>query len=133
MDDKEKTVGAILKEARLAKGISLADAEKATSIRSRYLQALVLRIERAEHDPKKDALKAERLQGAENCLREAERLLRKPGRSGQCRNCVREYEMLVEEFRISVFAPELGTRQPVSEKRLRQKWAEVESICRQVE
>lgn len=28
MDDKEKTVGAILKEARLAKGISLADAEK---------------------------------------------------------------------------------------------------------
>ncbi len=101
--------------------------------RSRYLQALVLRIERAEHDPKKDALKAERLQGAENCLREAERLLRKPGRSGQCRNCVREYEMLVEEFRISVFAPELGTRQPVSEKRLRQKWAEVENICRQVE
>ena len=40
MDDKEKTVGAILKEARLAKGISLADAEKATSIRSRYLQAV---------------------------------------------------------------------------------------------
>lgn len=46
MDDKEKTVGAILKEARLAKGISLADAEKATSIRSRYLQA----VENDEYD-----------------------------------------------------------------------------------
>ena len=46
MDDKEKTVGGILKEARLAKGISLADAEKATSIRSRYLQA----VENDEYD-----------------------------------------------------------------------------------
>lgn len=46
MDDKEKTVGAILEEARLAKGISLADAEKATSIRSRYLQA----VENDEYD-----------------------------------------------------------------------------------
>ena len=46
MDDKEKTVGAILKEARLAKGISLADAEKATSIRRRYLQA----VENDEYD-----------------------------------------------------------------------------------
>lgn len=46
MDDKEKTVGAILKEARLAKGISLAEAEKATSIRSRYLQA----VENDEYD-----------------------------------------------------------------------------------
>ena len=46
MDEKEKTVGAILKEARLAKGISLADAEKGTSIRSRYLQA----VENDEYD-----------------------------------------------------------------------------------
>ena len=44
--DNEKTVGAILKEARLAKGISLADAEKGTSIRSRYLQA----VENDEYD-----------------------------------------------------------------------------------
>ena len=44
--DNEKTVGAILKEARLAKGISLADAEKGTSIRSRYLPA----VENDEYD-----------------------------------------------------------------------------------
>lgn len=44
--DSEKTVGTILREARLSKRLSLADAEKGTSIRSRYLEAL----ERDEYD-----------------------------------------------------------------------------------
>lgn len=44
--DNEKTVGTILKEAREAKGYSLADVEKETSIRSRYLQA----VENDEYD-----------------------------------------------------------------------------------
>ena len=44
--DSERTVGTILREARLAKRLSLADAEKGTSIRSRYLEAL----ERDEYD-----------------------------------------------------------------------------------
>ena len=44
--DSEKTVGTILREARLAKRLSLADAEKGTRIRSRYLEAL----ERDEYD-----------------------------------------------------------------------------------
>ena len=101
--------------------------------RLRYLQGLAMRIERAEHDPKKDALKAERLQGPERRLQEATRFLRQAGHSSQCRACLREYSVMLEEFRISVFAPELGTKQPVSEKRLRQKWAEVENICRRVE
>ena len=44
--DSEKTVGTILREARLAKRLSLADAEKGTSIRRSYLEAL----ERDEYD-----------------------------------------------------------------------------------
>ncbi|MDO4921971.1 MAG: DUF4115 domain-containing protein [Phascolarctobacterium sp.] len=44
--DTEKTVGAILREARLAKGLSLAEVEKGTSIRSRYLEA----VEKEEYD-----------------------------------------------------------------------------------
>lgn len=44
--DNEKTVGMILKEARQAKGLSLADVEKGTSIRSRYLEA----VENDEYD-----------------------------------------------------------------------------------
>lgn len=38
--DKEKSVGTILKEARLAKNFSLADVEKGTSIRWRYIEAI---------------------------------------------------------------------------------------------
>lgn len=44
--DTEKTVGTLLREARLAKRLSLAEAEQGTSIRSRYLEAL----ERDEYD-----------------------------------------------------------------------------------
>ena len=38
--DTEKTVGTLLREARLAKGLSLAEAEQATSIRARCLEAI---------------------------------------------------------------------------------------------
>ena len=50
-----------------------------------------------------------------------------------CVRAFREYARLVEEFRVSVFAPELGVGAPVSEKRLTERWREVESVCRQVE
>lgn len=33
-----------------------------------------------------------------------------------------EYRYLLEEYRVSLFAQQLGTRQPVSAKRLRQHW-----------
>ena len=38
--DTEKSVGTLLREARLAKGLSIAEAEQGTSIRGRYLEAL---------------------------------------------------------------------------------------------
>lgn len=44
--DTEKSVGMILREARLAKGLSLSEVEKGTSIRSRYLEA----VENDEYD-----------------------------------------------------------------------------------
>ena len=44
--DTEKSVGTLLREARLAKGISLSEAEHGTSIRARYLEAL----EKDEYD-----------------------------------------------------------------------------------
>lgn len=101
--------------------------------RPRYLQTLALRIERAEHDPKKDRLKGERLREPEQRLRTAAQFLEQAGHTDGCRTCLREYSAMVEEFRVSVFAPELGTKGPVSEKRLARKWAEVENACRRVE
>lgn len=40
MEAQEKTIGAILREAREAKGLTLAEVEQETSIRSRYLAAV---------------------------------------------------------------------------------------------
>lgn len=44
--DTEKSVGTILREARIQKGLTLLDVEKGTSIRSRYLEA----VEKDEYD-----------------------------------------------------------------------------------
>jgi ATP-dependent helicase HrpA len=37
----------------------------------------------------------------------------------------RTYRWMLEEFRVSLFAQNLGTRQAVSEKRLREQWCSV--------
>ncbi|MGE4561137.1 MAG: DUF3418 domain-containing protein, partial [Desulfobulbus sp.] len=96
----------------------------------RYLQALALRIERAEHAPLKDDKKAERLVKP---LARLQQMAHFTNPTPPCRTCQQEYLELLEEFRVSVFAPELGTAQPVSEQRLTQKWQEVEHTCRRVE
>jgi ATP-dependent helicase HrpA len=96
----------------------------------RYLQALALRIERAEHSPLKDRKKAERLQTPVARVRQMTHFTNS---TLACLTCQQEYLELLEEFRVSLFAPELGTAQPVSEKRLLQKWQDIENICRRVE
>jgi len=96
----------------------------------RYLQALGLRIERAEHSPLKDDKKAERLRVP---MARLAQLASSGNPTLPCLGCQQEYRELLEEFRVSIFAPELGTAQPVSEQRLLQKWQEVEDICRRVE
>jgi ATP-dependent helicase HrpA len=97
---------------------------------ARQLQALRLRIERAEHDPTKDRQKAARLTPH---LARLEQLAAYPGHGQECRRVKREFRQMIEEFRVSVFAPELGTATTVSEKRLTKKWQEVESFCRPIE
>ncbi|MCL2459066.1 MAG: ATP-dependent RNA helicase HrpA, partial [Desulfobulbus sp.] len=96
----------------------------------RYLQALALRVERAEHAPGKDDKKAERLRAPEARLAQMTRF---DNSTPACLACQEAYRELLEEFRVSLFAPELGTAQPVSEQRLLQKWQETESVCRQAE
>ncbi|MCW5213494.1 DUF3418 domain-containing protein, partial [Desulfobulbus sp. TB] len=95
----------------------------------RYLQALVKRIERAEHSPQKDAAKAKRVQPfVEHVEQQGGVHITVP-----CQEAVVQYRRMVEEFRISVFAPEIGTAMPVSEKRLKQQWKLVEESCQRVE
>lgn len=90
----------------------------------RYLKALRIRVERAQVSPAKEALKARQLTIHEERYAQAV--------SGETRAEVlaehlREYREMIEEFKVSLFAQELGTAYPVSEKRLDIKWREIES------
>ncbi|MCI5129019.1 MAG: DUF3418 domain-containing protein, partial [Candidatus Electrothrix sp. AUS3] len=105
--------------------------------RKRWLQALTKRIERAEHSPQKDTAKAKRVRPFAEQLRQLERKEAEQKAGGSiaapCQEAVAQYRRMVEEFRVSVFAPEIGTAMPVSEKRLKQQWQLVEESCRRVE
>ena len=45
--------------------------------------------------------------------------------STQQKTALQTYRWMLEEFRVSLFAQELGTAMPISEKRLKKKWREV--------
>jgi len=96
----------------------------------RYLKALEIRIDRAEHSPAKDTKKAEQVNAIANHLKSNPETF---DSSADCLHCLSEYTEMLEEYRVSVFAPELGTLFPVSEKRLKKKWQEVENQCHRVE
>ena len=100
--------------------------------KKRYLQALGLRIERAEHSPIKDEQKEKRLQSVLNQLQQLNKR-KEQKRSAACCQEMALYRKMVEEFRLSIFAPELKTSLPVSEKRLKQQWQKLEDSCRVME
>jgi ATP-dependent helicase HrpA len=77
----------------------------------RYLKAIALRLERLDRDPARDRQRAARIQPLWQAYKE--RLKTK----GETPELVR-FRWLLEEFRVSVFAQELGTLEPVSEARL---------------
>jgi ATP-dependent helicase HrpA len=75
----------------------------------RYLKALALRAERAHADPVKDQVRMLELRPYADALRAAPHPL-SPGWQA--------FRHDLEELRVQVFAQELGTRRPVSHKRL---------------
>jgi len=50
------------------------------------------------------------------------------GASEEKRKAVEEYRWMMEEFKVSLFAQELGTAYPVSLNRLRKKKEEIDSM-----
>jgi ATP-dependent helicase HrpA len=92
----------------------------------RYLRALRIRAERAYAAPEKDRLKAEQLTPYEERLQR----LRMKG-SGEFNDEagaeLDDLRWMLEEFKISLFSPEVKTRFRVSAKRLEEKWRELES------
>ena len=91
----------------------------------RYFKALRIRAERAHVAPDKDLAKAAQLAPFLARLEQWQPVDPAP----ECCQMVEEYRRLVEEFAVSLFAPEVKTAVPVSAKRLDKKWQELRDHC----
>ena len=92
---------------------------------SRFLKAIVIRGERAMLDPMKDRQKVEQVQPFQDAVDE----LMDSELTGAKRDAVNALRWMMEEFRVSVFAQELGTAQKVSPKRLYDKLEQVRGMA----
>jgi ATP-dependent RNA helicase HrpA len=81
----------------------------------RYLKAISLRLERLARDPAKDRERSVRVAAL---WRPCRARLDAGERTGE----LLRFRFLLEEFRVSLFAQELGTAVPVSEARLARQW-----------
>jgi ATP-dependent helicase HrpA len=84
----------------------------------RFLCAINLRLDKLERDPARDKKKAAQIAP----FWQAWKQYRKPRALDP--EAIR-YRWMVEEFRVSLFAQELGTSVPVSQERLRKQWRRI--------
>jgi ATP-dependent helicase HrpA len=87
---------------------------------ARYLKAITQRLEKYRADPARDALRLAELRPIEQRYW---RLVAE--RKGAVDERMQEFRWLLEELRVSFFAQELRTPQPVSVKRLEKAWAQL--------
>jgi ATP-dependent helicase HrpA len=86
----------------------------------RYLKAVTLRLDKLKADPARDVAHLAELRPLE------QRWLRRLSElKGSADARLDEYRWLLEELRVSLFAQELRTPQPVSAKRLDKAWAQL--------
>jgi ATP-dependent helicase HrpA len=89
---------------------------------ARYLKAITARLDKYRADPARDATKLAELRPSEQNYW---RLVAE--RKGAVDDRMMEFRWLLEELRISFFAQELRTPQPVSVKRLDKLWVQIKS------
>ncbi len=89
----------------------------------RYMKALVTRVERLSGQYPKDQRHMQMLSELAQPLKDS--MAQRPGLLFACEPASR-YRWALEEFRVSLFAQNLGTRMPVSTKRLQEQWGEVQ-------
>ncbi|MDD2918526.1 ATP-dependent RNA helicase HrpA [Rhodoferax sp.] len=87
---------------------------------TRYLKAITARLDKYRADPARDLARLKELQPLEQRYA---RLLAE--RKGVVDERLQEFRWLLEELRVSFFAQELRTPQPVSVKRLEKAWAQL--------
>ena len=87
---------------------------------ARYLKAITLRLDKYRADPARDAARLAELRPQDQRYW---RLVAE--RKGAVDERMQEFRWLLEELRVSFFAQELRTPQPVSVKRLDKAWAQL--------
>jgi ATP-dependent helicase HrpA len=85
----------------------------------RYLRAIQVRLQRLPNDPRRDADKAAQVVPLWRSFLEHKEALRA---RGVPQDDLESFRWLVEELRVSVFAPELKTAVPVSPQRVAERW-----------
>jgi ATP-dependent helicase HrpA len=88
----------------------------------RYMKALLLRVERLSAQPAKDEANTQVLRELSEPLFQV--LAERPGLLQRCEPAA-TCRWMLEEFRVSLFAQNLGTRQAVSRQRLQEQWRSV--------
>lgn len=93
----------------------------------RQLQALLVRLARFQANPGKDGSKAAQLAPY---LHKAQQLVtKKDSLSAEALEQLARFRELINEYRISLFAPEIKTRESVSAKKLDQQWRAALAKC----
>lgn len=93
----------------------------------RLLRSLNLRIERCYANPQKDEMKEASLAPHLANYHAVSKKYDDLSEEGQ--DCLRQYKVMIDEFSISLFSPEIKTRSGVSEKKLKNFWLEVQTKC----
>ncbi|KKW67019.1 ATP-dependent helicase [Lampropedia cohaerens] len=86
----------------------------------RYLKAMQMRLDKYREDPVRDQSRQREIAPLE-----ARYWKKLAERRGQSDAALQDYRWLLEELRVSLFAQQLRTPQPVSVKRLEKVWAQV--------
>ncbi|MEH6650722.1 MAG: ATP-dependent RNA helicase HrpA [Motiliproteus sp.] len=86
-----------------------------------YLKAVALRLDKFQQDLNKQRLHSEQLQ---QLWQEFEALHKQIAQAGAETGELTRYRWMLEEYRVSLFAQQLGTQMTVSEKRLKQQLAQ---------
>jgi ATP-dependent helicase HrpA len=93
----------------------------------RYLRAMEIRAERGSHNPEKDRIKEDQARGYITALKNMVEGLSSHA-SVERKEMIEEFRWMIEEFKVSLFAPEVRTAFPVSAKRLDKHKQEIEKI-----
>jgi len=88
----------------------------------RYLKAIEKRLEKIQANPERDRKSRLEISTLWSEYKKRAQLLSKHNRQSAQ---LEEYRWMLEEYRVSLFAQEIKTRMPVSEKRLKKAWNEI--------